>query len=82
MGSVTLTTEEYHALLGDSPPRGSERSKGASKRSSKPRKASAYSKRYGAAFQRIAPKNKKKNGGWKKDGFSRTQKAAHKAAKK
>ena len=46
------------------------------------RKASAYSKRYGAAFKRIAPKNKKKNGGWKQGGFARTQKAAHKVAKK
>jgi hypothetical protein len=46
------------------------------------RKASAYSKRYGAAFKRIAPKNKKKGGGWKQGGFMRTQKAAHKAAKK
>ena len=46
------------------------------------RKASAYSKRYGAAFKRIAKKNKKKGGGWKKGGFARTQKAAHKAARK
>jgi hypothetical protein len=46
------------------------------------RKASAYSKRYGAAFKRIAPKNKKKGGGWKQGGFMRTQKAAHKAARK
>ena len=46
------------------------------------RTASAYSKRYGAAFKRIAPKNKKKGGGWKQGGFMRTQKAAHRAAKK
>lgn len=46
------------------------------------RRASAYSKRYGAAFKRLAKKNKKKSGGWKAGGFSRTQKAAHKAAKK
>ena len=52
------------------------------KKRSPKRKASAYSKRYGAAFKRIAPKNKKKNGGWKQGGFARTQKAAHKAAKK
>lgn len=54
-----------------------QRSKGKPKR-----RASAYSKRYGAAFKRIAKKNKKKGGGWKKGGFARTQKAAHKAAKK
>ena len=46
------------------------------------RKPSAYSKRYGAAFKRIAPKYKNKRGGWKKDGFKRAQKAAHKEARK
>ncbi|HIN77342.1 MAG TPA: hypothetical protein EYM97_00775 [Gemmatimonadetes bacterium] len=46
------------------------------------RRASAYSKRYGAAFKRLAKKNKKKSGGWKKGGFARTQKAAHRAAKR
>ena len=48
----------------------------------KKRKASARSKGYGAAFKRIAPRNKTKNGKWKKGGFKRTVKAAHKAAKK
>lgn len=48
----------------------------------KPRKASAYSKRYGKHFQAVAPKNKLKSGSWKKGGFLRTQKAAHKLAKK
>jgi len=48
----------------------------------KKRKASAYSKRYGKAFKRLAPKYKKKNGGWKKNGFKRCAAAARKAAKK
>jgi hypothetical protein len=48
----------------------------------KKRKASAYSKRYGAAFRRLAPRYKNKRGGWKKDGFKRAQKAAHKEARK
>lgn len=48
----------------------------------KKRKASAYSKRYGAAFRRLAPKYKNKSGGWKKDGFKRAQKAAHKEARR
>ena len=48
----------------------------------KKRAASAYSRRYGAAFKRIAPSNKTKSGKWKKGGFKRTVKAAHKAAKK
>ena len=46
------------------------------------RKASAYSKRYGQMFRRVAPKYKLKNGSWAKDGFKRAQKAAHKLAKK
>ena len=46
------------------------------------RKASAYSKRYGQMFRRVAPKYKLKNGSWAKDGFKRAQKAAHRLAKK
>ena len=46
------------------------------------RKASAYSKRYGAAFKKVAKKFKKKNGSWKVGGFKAAQKAAHKLAKK
>lgn len=46
------------------------------------RKASAYSKRYGAAFRKVAPRFKKKNGSWKQDGFKKAQKAAHKLARK
>ena len=46
------------------------------------RKASAYSKRYGAAFRKVAPRFKKKNNSWKKDGFKNAQKAAHKLARR
>ena len=48
----------------------------------KKRKASAYSKKYARAFKKVAPKYKKKNGGWKKNGFKSAQAAAHKLAKK
>ena len=48
----------------------------------KKRKASAYQKKYGAAFKRLAPKYKTKAGKWKKDGFKRCAAAARKAAKK
>ena len=54
-------------------------SKAAPKRKRQP---SAYSKRYGKAFKSLSPKYKKKSGGWKKDGFVRAQRAAHKAARK
>jgi hypothetical protein len=48
----------------------------------KKRKASAYSKRYGKAFRKVAPKYKTKSGSWMKNGFKRAQKAAHALAKK
>lgn len=50
----------------------------------KPRKAlksGGYHSRYGKAFRRLAPKYKKKSGGWKKDGFKRCAAAARKEAK-
>lgn len=46
------------------------------------RKASAYGRRYKKAFKRQAMKYKKQNGTWKKDGFKRAVRAAHKEAKK
>ena len=46
------------------------------------RKASAYSKKYGKAFKKIQKKYKTKAGKWKKDGFKRAQKEAHKLAKR
>lgn len=46
------------------------------------RKRSAYSRRYKAAFKRQAMKYKKQNGQWKKDGFKRAVKAAHKELRK
>lgn len=60
--------------LGDTKP--------APEKKKRPRKPSAYSRRYGAAFKRVASKYKNKRGGWKKDGFKRAQKAAHRLAKK
>ena len=45
------------------------------------RKASAYSKRYGKAFKKVAKDYLKKKGGWKLNGFKSAQKAAHKLAK-
>jgi hypothetical protein len=46
------------------------------------RKASAYAKKYGKAFKKIQKKYKTKAGKWKKDGFKRAQKEAHKLAKR
>ena len=52
------------------------------RKAKKKRKPSAYNKRYGAAFRRLAPKYKNKNGSWKKDGFKRASAAARKEAKR
>ena len=48
----------------------------------KTRKASAKNKRYGREFKKLAPKFKTKSGKWKKDGFKRCVRAAHKAARR
>ena len=48
----------------------------------KKRRKSAYSRKYSAAFRRIAPTYKNKNGMWKKGGFRSAVRAAHKAVKK
>jgi len=44
------------------------------------RKASAYNRRYAAAFRKVSGKYRKKNGQWKKGGFKAAGKAAHKIA--
>ncbi len=84
MAEVRMSLEEYTELLrrGDylvAPRR--EGGKVVGTRRPK-RKASAYSKRYGAAFKRLQKKYKTKSGAWRKGGFKACQKAAHKAAKK
>ena len=48
----------------------------------KKRMRSAYNSKYAKAFKKVAPKYKKKGGGWKKDGFKKAQKAAHAMAKR
>ena len=86
MPEVRLSVEEYLQLLQDAAEGGKEIVRGAKKvRSSTrraTRKASAYSKRYGAAFKRLQKKYKTKGGAWRKGGFKACQKAAHKAARK
>ena len=42
----------------------------------------SYAAHYGRNFKKLAPANKKKNGSWKKDGFKRTQSAAHDLTRK
>ena len=74
---------ETASTVAPKPARKSKKAK-ATPRPSTPtkRKASAYSKKYGAAFKKVASKHKTKSGSWKKGGFKRAQKEAHKLAKK
>ena len=44
------------------------------------RRRTAYSRKYKAAFKRVAPKYKLKSGKWKAGGFKRAVKEAHKIA--
>ena len=44
------------------------------------RKASAYNKRYKAAFKRVSSKYKTKTGTWRKGGFKAAVKEAHRIA--
>lgn len=46
------------------------------------KKVSAYHRRYKKAFKKVAPRYKKKSGGWKKNGFKQAAAAARKIAKK
>jgi len=46
------------------------------------RKATAYARRYGKAFKKVASKYKLKSGSWMKNGFARAQKEAHRIAKR
>ena len=46
----------------------------------KKRKASAYNRKYKAAFKRVSKKYKLKNGKWAKNGFRRAVREAHKIA--
>lgn len=52
------------------------------RKKNKPRKVSEYSKTYAKKFKKVQSKYKKKNGSWKKDGFKKAQKEAHKLTKK
>jgi len=54
-----------------------DRARGKQVRTRVKRGATASQMMYGRAFKRLSPRYKKKNGGWKKDGFKRCVKAAH-----
>lgn len=88
MANVTMSLEEYESLRamamnGSCVNCNSHESQGSPEVAAKPkRKRSAYNRRYAAAFKKVQKKFKKKNGGWKKNGFKSAQRAAHKIAKR
>lgn len=82
MADVTMSLEEYEAMRSMIMGSGAPQADSIAESPKKKRKASAYSKRYGKAFRKVAPKYKLKSGAWAKDGFKRAQKAAHALAKK
>jgi len=81
---MMLTVDEYMALRRLI---GSERESEGSTISQdtpapKRRRSTAYSRKYKAAFRKVAPKFKLKNGKWKVNGFKAAVRAAHKMAGK
>ena len=83
MADVTMSLEEYETMRAMILNPTSASTQGTSSgTTSKPRKASAYSKRYGKAFKKVQGQYKTKSGSWMKNGFKRAQKAAHALAKK
>ena len=90
MPTVTMTLEEYEALVSmlrdenrNDQFRNTEKSRSLQNQDiTVKRKTSAYSRRYKAAFRKIAPKYKLKSGKWKKNGFKTAVKLAHKEARK
>lgn len=72
---------DHEGSPGSSPGKSSRKVASQTKKKA-PRKASAYSKKYAKAFKQIAPKHKKKAGGWKTGGYKRAVKQAHAKAKR
>ena len=80
---MMLTVDEYMAfrrLIGSE--RESEGSTLAEEAPKPKRRSSAYSRKYKAAFKKVSPTYKKKNGQWKTNGFRSAVRAAHRMAKK
>ena len=87
MAEVKLTLEEYEALRSMAHDNSCIGCSGTVNQASpvsqdKPkRKASAYNRKYAAAFKKVKNQYMKKNGGWKKNGFKRAAAAARKMIK-
>ena len=85
MATVTMTMEEYLQLLNglssEMMSNGSEMVQVQEEPKPK-RRTTAYQRRYRANFRKIEADYKLKNGNWKKNGFKRAVKEAHRLSKK
>ena len=81
---MMLTVDEYMALrrLIDSERESEGSTISQDTPAPKRRRSTAYSRKYKAAFRKVAPKYKLKNGKWKVIGFRTAVRAAHKMAGK
>lgn len=85
MPTVTMTMEEYLQLINGLTSDSMAMQENAQSIDSgvKPkRKTTAYQRRYKANFKKIALRYKLKSGKWKKGGFKRAVKEAHRLSKK
>ena len=82
MVDVTMSMEEYLAMLGgvsmDTTPSPILEDAPMPKK----KKLTAYQRRYNKNFRKIAPRYKLKSGKWKKNGFRSAVRLAHKMSKK
>jgi hypothetical protein len=82
MVDVRMTMDEYLTLLGGIPMDSAPELPADNQEQPKKKRSSAYSRRYKANFRKVAPDFKLKSGNWKKNGFKRAVKLAHKMSKK
>lgn len=86
MVDVTMTMDEYLALLNSMEPIRTETVETAIAREQrmfpKKKRSTAYQRRYKANFKKVASRFKLKSGKWKKNGFKSAVKLAHKMSKK
>lgn len=82
MTEVRMTMEEYLQLINGLSSDMMDSSPIVEQSKPKKRKMTAYQRRYKANFRKVAPDYKLKNGNWKKNGFKRAVKEAHRLSKK
>lgn len=87
MATVTMTLEEYEALIAlirqDLPQNSGIPDGDQAQLTPKPKKRStAYGRRYKKAFKKVKSRYMTKSGKWKKGGFKAAVRAAHKEARK